>query len=185
MRLCSGLIRRAPESSAIFSNGMSRIGYCLQSRQLKCHHSLGSTVKRSFSIAERSGSRRACCPPVPPVRRAARAGRCPRRSSSPTRDGSRRRRGGRNLSPIGDGGPGRELPRPAAGGTRARLPVNWPMNDVVRSRLADVQMDRRVVPHELHQPRFVECSLLEGRPGGGVTEREPCGESEERELLNK
>src|SRR5438128_2040501 len=31
----------------ISSNGMSRIGYSLQSLKLKCHHSFGSTVKPS------------------------------------------------------------------------------------------------------------------------------------------
>ncbi len=39
---------------------------------------------------------------------------------------------------------------------RARLPVNWPMNDVVRGRIADVQANRRVEPDQFDQLRLVE-----------------------------
>ena len=52
---------------AIALNGISRMGYSRHSLQLKCHHSLGSTVKPWASMAERSRSRRSRSSAVPPA----------------------------------------------------------------------------------------------------------------------
>ena len=49
------------------SNGTSRIGYSRHPLQLKCHHSLGSTVKPSASMTARRRSRRALSSAVPPA----------------------------------------------------------------------------------------------------------------------